>query len=505
MNLDDQPFASASQLGALLASGQTSSAHLLDLYLDRIDRHDPALNLVVAQDRAQARAQAEAADRRRREGKAIGPIDGLPITIKECWETACGQEGGGGGAEGTMATSCGIPALRDHRAARDAATVAALRAAGAIIFGKTNLPQGASDWQSFNPVYGLSCNPFDPARSPGGSSGGSAGAVAAGFTSFELGSDIGGSIRIPAHFCGVFGHKPSYGLVPMRGHIPPPPGALDAPDMGTAGPLARAADDLALVLGLVADPDRARLLRPARRTDLGDFRIGVWLGDGQYLLDDGYREMVESCLADLARAGARLESVRLPVDPIESLRIYEHTLFAMVGTWAPGSAAIYAAMAKADETGVAAKLARYADTSLGQWFALREERARLRQAWAEFFTRHDVLLTPQAPVLAFPHMAKGDGAHWEQIGRRIIVNGEPRPYIDFSWQSLALVADLPATCMPCGRLSAEGLPGGLQIVGPHMEDLTTIAFAAAATPAAGGFIPPPALRDRGAFRPDTIA
>jgi amidase len=475
------PFASATRLRAMLANGEIGSLELLDMFCARIERYNPDYNLVISFDLDRARKEAAEADRKRSAGEEAGPLAGLPMTIKECYES-----------EG-MVASCGFEFLRDHRPERDADAVAKLRQAGAIIFGKTNLPQGASDWQSFNPIYGLSRNPWDPTRSPGGSSGGSAGAIACGFSAVELGSDIGGSIRIPAHFCGVFGHKPSYGVVPMRGHIPPMPGSLYEVEMGVGGPLARSASDLALMLPILARDDKARLLKPPRHEQLRDFRAGVFMGEGSdYLLDGGYGAMLESYIADLEKAGAQITRVSLPVDPQESYEVYLHTLFSIVGASAPGESEIFASFADGDETGIAGKLSRYMASSLPEWFGLCEKRAAIMAAWARFFESFDVLLTPQVPILAFPHMADGKGVHSEQLERRIIVNGREEPYLDFTWQGLATVANLPATCMPTGR-QVDGLPGGLQIIGPFMEDATAIRFAELAEREVGGYVPPPAL------------
>ncbi len=481
MSNSQLPFASATRLRAMLAKGEIGSVELLDLFCERIDRYNPEYNLVVAFDLDRARGEAVEADRRRAAGEEAGPLAGLPMTIKECYES-----------EG-MVASCGFEFLRDYRPARDADAVARLRKAGAIIFGKTNLPQGASDWQSFNPIYGLSRNPWDPTRSVGGSSGGSAGAVACGFSAVELGSDIGGSIRIPAHFCGVFGHKPSYGVVPMRGHIPPMPGALYEVELGVGGPLARSASDLGLMLPILARDDKRILLKPPRQNRLRDFRVGVWMGEGSdYLIDGPYRDMLEGYIADLEKEGAHVLRVSLPVDPKESYETYLHTLFGIVGASAPGESEIFASFADGDETGMAEKLSRYMASSLPQWFEMCEKRAAIMAAWARFFEDFDVLLMPQVPILAFPHMAEGSGVHSEQLSRRIIVNGREEPYLDFTWQGIATVANLPATCMPTGR-QVDGLPGGLQIIGPFMEDATVIRFAELAEREVGGYVPPPAL------------
>src|SRR5690554_3436697 len=267
-------FAPATEQLRLLETGAISAAELLDLYLGRIDRLNSAYNLVVATDLDRARAAAKEIDSARASGDPLGPLAGLPVTIKDSYEVA------------GMPATCGLEPLRDHVPERDADAVTLLREAGAIPFGKTNLPAGASDWQSFNPIYGISRNPWNPERTVGGSSGGAAGAVAAGFTAFELGSDIGGSIRIPAHFCGVFGHKPTYGMVPLRGHIPPPPGMLAQPELGVAGPIARSASDLALLMPILAQGPAP--LAPPRHERLADFRVGVWMGDGAYKLDSAY-------------------------------------------------------------------------------------------------------------------------------------------------------------------------------------------------------------------------
>jgi amidase len=468
-------FAPASEQIRLLQSREIGAGELLDLYLDRIDRLNAEYNLVVAFDRDRARAAASEIDRRRREGETLGPLAGLPITIKDSYEVT------------GMPATCGLVPLRHHMPEQDADAVALLRKAGANIFGKTNLPAGASDWQSFNPIYGISRNPWNPERTVGGSSGGAAAAVAAGLTSFELGSDIGGSIRIPSHFCGVFGHKPTYGLVSVRGHIPPPPGTLHQPELGVAGPIARSAADIDLLMSVLAPP------LPAPRHDrLADFRVGVWWGGDAYRVDSGYRQALEAYVADLRAAGARIEEVELPVEPRESYEVYLQVLFAIVGAPALQEADAFERLAGQDETGIAAKLARYMRTSLGEWFELAEKREHLFRAWARFFGEYDLLLCPAVPVVAFEHMAEGSGVHSDQLFRRITIDGEPAPYLDFTWQGLALVANLPATVMPTGKFS-QGLPCGLQLIGPHREDRTNIRFAQLAEQAAGAYLVPPAM------------
>ena len=233
---------SATELVALIRDRKLGSLELLDAQLARIDEHNGGINAVVAMDVEGAREAARAADDAPPDRR--GPLHGLPITIKDSWEVA------------GMPATCGFPELADHVPTRDAEPVALLRAAGAIPFGKTNVPFAAADHQSYNPVYGTTSNPWDLSRTPGGSSGGPAAAVAAGFTSLELGSDIAGSIRIPSHFCGIFGHKPSFGLVPRGGHVPPAPSRLTQGPLSVGGPMARSASDLELALDVLVAPSR---------------------------------------------------------------------------------------------------------------------------------------------------------------------------------------------------------------------------------------------------------
>jgi amidase len=216
------------------------------------------------------------------------------------------------------------------------------------------------------------------------------------------------------------------------------------------------------------------------------------MGEGAYRVDGAYRAALEGYIADLRSAGASASEVTLPVDPHVSYQTYLQVLFAIVGAPAPSEADAFERLAGQDETGMAAKLARYMRTTLGEWFELAERRKHLFRAWAGFFQSYDVLLCPAVPVVAFEHMAEGGGVHSDQLFRRVTIDGLPAPYLDFTWQGLALLANLPATVMPTSRL-VDGLPTGLQIIGPYSEDLTPIRFAALAAEAVGGFIPPPAL------------
>ncbi|HUK45927.1 MAG TPA: amidase [Gaiellaceae bacterium] len=482
------PFSPAVELLGLLERKEIGSRELVDLYLARIESDNASLNLVVALAGDEARAAAAAVDDARARGQELGPLAGLPMTVKDAFEVA------------GMTATCGLPELANHVPDQDADAVGRLRLAGAIFLGKTNVPTGAANWQSYNPLYGISRNPWNPERTVGGSSGGSAGSVAAGFGALELGSDIAGSIRVPSHFCGVFGHKPSYGIVPVRGHIPPPPGGLYTVPLGVAGPIARSAADLELALDVLAGPgpiDSAgwRLeLPPSRHERLADFRVGVWLGGGSYLVDDAYRRALREFLDDLVVAGARVLDVELPFDADEGYDLFLKTLFAIVGAPVPEEAEALLSLAPDDETGYANRIGKAMQTSLEEWFGLLDRRERLFRAFQAFFADCDVLLCPAAMVVAFPHdAADGDGPHSTQLARRLIVSGEPRPYFDnFMWPSIATCSNLPATVMPTGRL-VDGIPVGVQIIGPHLEDRTPLRFARLVEGELGGFAVPPAL------------
>ncbi len=481
-------FSSAVDLLGSLERKELAARELLELHLARIETLDPTYNIVVELAADEARAAAAAVDDRRARGEVVGRLGGLPMTIKDAFEVA------------GMTATCGMPELAGHVPERDADAVERLRAAGAILFGKTNVPPGAADWQTANPVYGLTRNPWNPERTVGGSSGGSAASVAAGFTALELGSDIAGSIRVPSHFCGVFGHKPSFGTVPVRGHIPPLPGGLLTVPLGVAGPIARSAGDLELALDVLAGPSDLdgtgwRLdLPPSRRDRLSDFRVGIWLGGDSYRLDDAYRQALDAFATDLRAAGASVTEVDPPFDPAEGYDVFLRTLFAIVGAPAPAEADALSALAADDDTGYAARLGGAMASSLGEWFGLLERREHLFRAFRSFFTGVDVLLCPAALVVAFPHdIAESDGPHSTQLARRLVVSGERVPYFDnFMWPSIATCSNLPATVMPTGRF-VDGMPAGVQIIGPYLEDRTTLRFARLVEAELGGFTAPPGL------------
>ncbi len=478
--MTDIAWHSATTLLQGLAGGEFTSLGLLDHLLQRVQRLNPRVNAIVTLDVERARARAAAADAARAAGQSWGPLHGLPMTLKDSFET-----------EGLRTTS-GAPPLSRHVPQRNAVAVQRLLDAGAIVFGKSNLPTFAMDVQSFNPLFGTTNNPWDLARSPGGSSGGAAAALAAGLTALELGSDIGGSIRNPAHFCGVYGHKPSFGLVPLQGHIPGPPGTLQNTDISVAGPMARSADDLELALDVLAGPGAAdavawRLqLPPPRQQTLRAWRVAAWLDDPACTVDAAVSERLQATVQALREAGVQVDDTARPAHGfVDGRRVFRELLFAAVSPALPASAfdALTTEVQGNDEDRLYARATtmRHRD-----WLKVHEERERQRLNWARFFTRYDVLLCPVTPTSAILH----DPSQPEDA-RTILVNGQPRSYwAQTDWAGLIGAALLPVTVAPLGR-TAAGLPVGVQIVGPWLEDRSTIAFARQLAALIGGFEAPP--------------
>ncbi|CAH2601515.1 Amidase [Rhodovastum atsumiense] len=474
---------SATQLAALLRARKISCLEMLDHFLGRIDRLNPSLNAIVWSDRARARRRARRADTALARDEIWGALHGVPITVKESFDLA--------GAP----TTWGLPELRDNVAAANAAAVERLEAAGAVVFGKTNVPAMLADWQTFNPVHGTTRNPWNPDRVPGGSSGGAAAALAAGLTGAELGSDIGGSIRNPAHYCGVFGHKPSGGLVPLRGQALP--GWVAGKDMEVAGPMARSARDLDVLLDALVGPDGPE--EAAWTVELPKFpprslrgvRVAVKLDDPCAPIESEYAARLQAVVETLARAGAKVSDKVAP--KVESERLLEVYLLLLraatsarvrdeeIERWR----AIRAAQPEANPRFLKA-LVEGNGLSHRQWLALDNERQLIRQAFAAFFEKWDVLFCPVASSAAFPH--DQDGERWQ---RTIEVDGTRVPGTDqLFWAAHASLAYLPASVGPAGVLRS-GLPVGYQAIAGHGRDRTAIGFARMVERQIGGFVPPP--------------
>ena len=470
----------ATQSIAALKARKIGARELLDVMLARQDRLGGPVNAVVEQQRDLARAAADAADAGKGTG---GALAGLPMTIKDTYEV-----------EGFGCTA-GIPDLAAYRCTRDADAVARLRGAGAVIWGKTNVPLAASDHQSYNPLHGVTRNPWNAARTVGGSSGGAAAALAAGLTALELGSDIGGSIRVPSHFCGVWGHKPSYGIVPQRGHVPPMPGVLHAAPLAVCGPLARSAEDLELAMGLLAggDPSSAwKLALPAPRgKTLSDYRIAIWTGGNP--VDPAYAAAIAEMGADLARAGAKVTQLYAPPAPLSRDEdLYIALLFAVIGSDLPPEAlAAYAeAGAQFPDGSLQSRVAKATRSSHGEYVQLAERQAQHMAAWAEWFTGFDALIAPVSMNVAFPHQTEDGHGPIPQMFRTLDVGNEKRPYMEnLFWPGIATLAHLPATARPLPA-QVHGMPAGVQIIGPAFGDMTTLHIAREMDKIFGGYTPP---------------
>ena len=471
---------SATALASEIRERRIGCLELLEHFIARVERFNPDLNAIVVLDLDRARERARMADAALAGGEVWGPLHGLPMTIKDSYDVA------------GLPTTWGVPKLRDNVAGTNAVAVDRLLGAGAVIFGKTNVPFNLADFQTYNEIYGTTNNPWDLALVPGGSSGGSAAALAAGLTGLEAGSDIGGSIRNPAHYCGVYGHKPTWGVVPPRGHAWP--GMLAPTDISVVGPLGRDAEDLALALDVMAGPDRIEangwrldLPRPQGR-EPGDWRIAVWADDAFCPVDRTVRDAVVGAADAFRSAGAEVDCDARPgFNPAEADEIYMGLLQSALSARHSNDEfekTLERIARLGGEDSPRARRLRAGAMHHRDWFIAHERRTRLRWAWREFFDRFDALLCPIACIPAFPHDQQRD-----MDARRITVNGESRPYWDqLFWAGLTCVALLPATVAPA---ASEGLPIGVQIVGPEGGDHATIEVARQLGRLIGGFRPPP--------------
>lgn len=474
------------QASQALAQGRTNARALLRHCESAWHEHHARINAVVVSDFDAALEEAERSDARRRRGEALGPLDGIPFTVKESFDV-----------EG-WPTTCGSPALRDHVASEDAVVVRRLRAAGAVLLGKTNVPLGLRDWQSYNAVYGTTRNPHAPDRTPGGSSGGSAAAVCAGMSFFDIGSDIGSSLRNPAHYCGVFSHKSSLGIVPLGGHGT---GArrFGMQDINVAGPIARSARDLELVLEAIAGPvdeDAVAFrlaLPPCPHATLSDFRVAVLPSHPQAEADRDVAEAIEALGHELEGQGARVAwNVRPDFDAAALWRVYVLLLRATTSVYMP-DAAFDQALAQAAQAGsgdmsYAALQFTGATLRHRDYLELQAAREQFARAWSRFFQQYDVLLCPAAATTAFPLDESGEP--WQ---RMLAVNGKAQPMTtQLFWAGHSGLCGLPSTVAPIGP-AASGLPVGVQIVAGRYRDRTALQFARLLEEAGHAFRPPAAL------------
>ncbi len=447
----DYARSTAGGLAKALANREVSAVELADAAIAAIEAGDGAINAVVVRDFERGRAAAKAADAALARGER-GALLGVPMTVKEAHNVA------------GLPTTWGVAAFKDFIAAADSVGVARLKGAGAVILGKTNVPPLLSDWQSANPVYGRTNNPHDLSRSPGGSSGGSAAALAAGFVPLEFGSDIGGSIRVPSHFCGTYGHKPSFDLVPQRGHAPPGTDGNGTP-LGVIGPMARTASDLWLALDVLAGPAgleavgyRVDLPAP-RHARLADYRVLILDSHPLAKVDSEILAAIEALARKLEAAGTRVERQGdIPGDLLPDLAASHQTYLAMLLT----------VMSRG------APAQRDPPVTAHEWMGMLDQQTAVRRKWTSLFEAFDVVIAPTLGVMAFPHIAD-DGGDWNS--RTLPLDGAPSPFgAQLAWPGMAILAHLPSTAFPIG-VSKTGLPIGVQAMGPYLEDRTTIAFA----------------------------
>ena len=437
----DLKNASAIETARAVREGACSALEACDAAIERIDKLDGPINAVVVRDFERARAAAKQIDASRsRDDKR--PLLGVPMTVKESNDIA------------GLPSTWGMPMFKELPVRADSVPVQRLKAAGAVILGKTNVPVALGDWQAVNPIYGRTVNPHDHSRSPGGSSGGGAAALAAHMIPLEFGSDIGGSIRVPAAFCGVFGHKPTYGIVPLRGHGFPGTDGAEVP-LAVVGPLARTASDLAVALDVVMGPLEGggyRLDLPQARHDkLSDYRVLLLDAHPSVATDASVRDPLNKLADALQRAGAK---VSRKANGLPDLAAAQQDYIAMLTTvttrGAPGSKPIDA----------------HAYMELG------DKQMRLTRQWRGVFEDIDVVLAPAFGVPAFPH---DDNPDWGQ--RTLMIDGEQTRYgAQVGWPGVATFPGLPATAVPIAK-TKEGLPVGIQVIGPSFGDRTTLAFA----------------------------
>lgn len=437
----DLATASAAETSRAVLSGAVSALEACDAAIKRIEARDREINAVVVRDFERARAQAKRVDQARASGGERGALMGVPMTVKESNDVA------------GLPSTWGMPVFKGLPVAEDSIPVQRLKRAGAVILGKTNAPVALADWQAANPIYGRTVNPHDHSRSPGGSSGGAAAALASRMVPLELGSDIGGSIRVPAHMCGVFGLKPTYGIVPLKGHGFPGTDGVEIP-LAVVGPMARTAEDLEIALDAIAAPLPGIGLKidlPApRHRALKDFRVLVIDRHPVCETASSMREALNNLANQLEQTGAQVSRNANVPDLGKSLAAYGEMMRTLMSRGAPGATPIDA----------------------HRWMELVDEQMRTTRSWAALFQDVDVMLTPPFGTPAFPHI---ENLSWETS--TLEIDGRATPYrAQVAWPAVATFPGLPATAAPIGT-TKEGLPIGVQIIANQYEDRTSLCFA----------------------------
>src|ERR1700730_12630558 len=464
--MDHLHFKSAVEIARLIREREVRAIEALEHFLARVEKYNPKLNAVIWLDAGRTMERAKAADAALAKGEVWGPLHGVPMTIKESYNVAGSP------------TTWGDPKLANNVTETSALAAERLEKAGAILFGKTNVPLMLADWQSYNAIYGTTNNPWDVTRTPGGSSGGSAAALAAGLTGLEAGSDIGSSLRNPAQYCGVYAHKPTWCLVSPRGRAGG--GRVAYADISVVGPLARSAADLEVALCAMAGPDeidakgwRIELPKP-RHERLADFRVAVLLSVPHAEVDRAVQDGIQSVADVLAKSGAEVnDRARPDFDTLEADRLFRRLLGAAMSGRAPDEAfrrnLEKAATLAPDDTSSKAQGLRAATLHHRDWLIGNEAPHKMRLKWAAFFKDYDVMLCPPVTTTAFAHDHKG-----EPFDRTILVNGKEKPIAEqLFWAGYSGLFYLPSTVAPAA-LTPQGLPTGVQIIGPQYSDLTCI-------------------------------
>lgn len=482
----DPSYKSATELVAALANKDISSSELVEKTISRIEQLDQKINAVVIRDFERARITAKAADKAIARGEHL-PLLGLPITVKESFNVV------------GLSTTWGNPLYKNWCPENDALAVTRLKEAGAIIIGKTNVPYMLKDWQTYNEIYGTTNNPWDLNRTPGGSSGGAAAALAAGFIALELGSDFAGSIRVPAHFCGVFSHKPSVNLIPMRGAGAPTTAPTPNPivDLLVAGPMARSANDLVLAMKVLAGPDEMwdakgyKLVLPsARHQEIKNFRVLVVDTHPLCPTSVATTKVIAKLVAQLTRLGVTVsnDTQQYMPDLAEITRTYIALFSAFTAANMPldeyQKLNARVKTLPADDLSIATCYMRGSVSTHRDWLTKSRIRDQLRQQWRNIFKEFDVVICPVMPTPAFSH------DHSDPKHRQIEIDGGLYPYSDqYIWSSIATLFGSPATVVPMSH-SENSLPIGIQVIGDYLEDYTTIKFAHLLEQEVGGFSAP---------------
>lgn len=482
MQIDPDPYASAVELAAAIRGRRISAEALLERHLARIARHNPALNAICTLDEAGARAAAREADAALARGEPRGPLHGVPMTIKDALETA------------GVRTTGGHPPLAHYVPRRDATAVARLRAAGAILLGKSNVPPLSADYRADNPIFGRSNNPWDLARTPGGSTGGGAAAVAAGLSAFDVGSDLAGSVRTPAHFCGLFCLKPTERRVPNSGHIPEPPGLPRAlRHMNVLGPLARSVEDLSLILEIIRGPDDEDWDVPpvpwteAPPRPLAQLRFAWTCDFGGIPVTRETRAAIAGLARELERRGCRVEE-RAPAgfDFEEAWELWGEIAIAERAATAPERVAERVEALReslGERVAVARGSAKGARASIADYMAALTRRDALIRAIEKFFGDWDAWLCPVTVSPAIPHVP------W---GTPVAVDEAQVPYFlaGTAYTCPFNLTGSPVAVLPLAR-SREGLPIGVQVVGRRWGEPALLALAKELSTLTGPFRPPP--------------